>query len=66
MKNQDIEEFKAILAQFTIKGRQRLFDRLDEIIIMGDTCNIMETFFEEILKCLFDTVKDEDPTHVKE
>jgi hypothetical protein len=33
---------------------------------MGDTCNIMETFFEDILKSLFDTVKEDDPTHVKE
>jgi hypothetical protein len=43
-----------------------LFDRLDEILILGDGDNLLATFFEGVLKSLFDVLKEDDPQAVKE
>jgi hypothetical protein len=41
-------------------NRQKLFSRLDEMFIMGDHGNIIEQYFDDVLKTLFDILKDSD------
>jgi hypothetical protein len=46
----DIKEFKDILNGFDNNNRHKLFERLDELFIMGDHSKIMDMFFADILK----------------
>ena len=50
----------------TPNNRQKLFDKVDEYFVMGDSHQVLEVLIEQLIKQLFEILKDEDAPAVKE
>lgn len=62
----EVNEFLLVIKSSTPNGRQKLFDKLDEFFVMGDPSLVLEAAMEQLIKQLFEILKDEDAVPVKE
>ncbi|CDW80330.1 clip-associated protein [Stylonychia lemnae] len=65
-RSSEISEFSQILRASIPNQRQKIFDRIDETLLMEDPNNIISSLFEELIKFFFDLLKSDESVGIKE